>query len=104
MTDLSNATLPQLWLRVQRLRLARWAMWTCRAFADLAEWITPPRICGRGFEPYVRPSAAFLPFPRHERPDRGCNGGAFFAFSGEVMPCGTKKGPPQRPAPIASKS
>ena len=41
MTDMSNATIRQLWVRIWRIRLARWAMWACRAFADLAEWITP---------------------------------------------------------------
>ena len=41
MTDLSQATIPQLWIRIQRIRLARWAMRSCRAFADLAEWIMP---------------------------------------------------------------
>ncbi len=41
MTDMSNATIRQLWVRMWRIRLARWAMWTCRAFADLAEWLMP---------------------------------------------------------------
>ncbi len=38
---MSNATLPQLWLRVQRLRLARWAFCLSRASRRLAEWIMP---------------------------------------------------------------
>jgi hypothetical protein len=41
MTDLSHATIRQLWLRVWRIRLARWATRAARAFADLAEWIMP---------------------------------------------------------------
>ncbi len=41
MTDLSNATIRQLWVRIWRIRLARWAMRASRAFADLAEWIMP---------------------------------------------------------------
>ncbi len=41
MTDLSNATIRQLWARIWRIRLARWAMWACHAFADLAEWLMP---------------------------------------------------------------
>ncbi|KAF0126679.1 MAG: ABC-type transport system involved in lipoprotein release permease component [Xanthobacteraceae bacterium] len=40
-TDLSNATIRQLWVRIWRIRLARWAMRACRAFADLAEWLMP---------------------------------------------------------------
>ena len=41
MTDLSHATVPQLWLRIQRMRLARWAYRLSRALHDLAEWLTP---------------------------------------------------------------
>ena len=41
MTDLSQATIPQLVVRIGRIRLARWAMRACRAFADLAEWLMP---------------------------------------------------------------
>ena len=37
MTDLSHATIRQLWLRVWRIRLARWALFVCRNAADLAE-------------------------------------------------------------------
>ena len=35
-----------------------------------------PGICGVGFEPYIIPSAG-IRRRRQERPDRGCNGGAF---------------------------
>ena len=41
MTDMSNAIIPQLWLRVWRIRLACWATRAARAFADLAEWLMP---------------------------------------------------------------
>ena len=45
MTDLSNATLPQLWLRVQRLRLARWAIGLA-APSPTSPNGSCPRICG----------------------------------------------------------
>jgi hypothetical protein len=41
MTYMSNATIPQLWLRIQRMRFARWSLRASRAFADLAEWLMP---------------------------------------------------------------
>ncbi|MFO1125724.1 MAG: hypothetical protein U1E25_10835 [Methylocystis sp.] len=41
MTDLSNATIPQLWLRIQRMRLARWCFRLSRALRDLGERLTP---------------------------------------------------------------
>ena len=41
MTDLSRATIRQLWLRIQRMRLARWAFRLSRALHDLGELLTP---------------------------------------------------------------
>ncbi|WP_196400381.1 hypothetical protein [Methylocystis sp. H4A] len=35
------ATIPQLFVRVWRMRLARSAMRVSRAFDDLAEWLLP---------------------------------------------------------------
>ena len=57
MTDLSHATIPQLWLRVWRIRLARWATRAARALPTSPNG-SCPRICGAGFEPYLSPSAA----------------------------------------------
>jgi hypothetical protein len=37
-----EATIPQLWLRIQRMRLARWSLRLARMFADLGEALTPP--------------------------------------------------------------
>ncbi|MGJ0535585.1 hypothetical protein [Methylocystis sp.] len=41
MTDMSNATIRQLWVRIWRMRLARWSLRASRRFTDLAEWLTP---------------------------------------------------------------
>jgi hypothetical protein len=41
MTDLSHATIRQLWLRIWRIRLARWALFVCRNAADFSEWVMP---------------------------------------------------------------
>ena len=30
-----------LWLRLWRIRLARWALFVCRTAADFSEWIMP---------------------------------------------------------------
>ncbi|MGD9657094.1 MAG: hypothetical protein AB7U61_05540 [Methylocystis sp.] len=41
MTYLSQATIPQLWLRIQRMRLAPRAFRLSRALRDLGEALTP---------------------------------------------------------------
>jgi hypothetical protein len=41
MSDLSHATVPRLWLRVWRIRLAIWAMRRARRLADFSEWVMP---------------------------------------------------------------
>jgi hypothetical protein len=46
MSDLSHATVPRLWLRVWRIRLAIWAMRRARRLADFSEWVMPEDLKG----------------------------------------------------------
>lgn len=39
MTTPASATIRQLWARISRIRLARWAMRGSRAFDNVAEWL-----------------------------------------------------------------
>lgn len=41
MTAPANANVRALFVRIWRIRLARWAMRSSRAFNDLAEWLLP---------------------------------------------------------------
>lgn len=37
----ANATIRELFARIWRIRLARWALSASRFFADIAEWLLP---------------------------------------------------------------